>query len=116
MKLVGSRSKGTNRPNSDWDIAVPGVIEVRLDTTHGAGYEFPRWTEAVDGQNIPELKEKAREMFDIPEGHKIDLFFYTHCQCIGKELFAVIYESGYTVAMARTLEGVIDEATNGIKY
>jgi hypothetical protein len=113
MKLVGSRSKGTNRPDSDWDIAVEGITEVSLDTS---GREFPCWPDAVEGKNIPELKEKARELFNIPEEHKIDLFFYAHCQCVGKELFAVIYESGYTVAMARALEGAIDEATNGIKY
>jgi len=112
MKLVGSRGAGTNRPDSDWDVSVPGIINVQENVSYGKGNEFPLWLQALKDANISisELKSQARKLFNIPEHGDIDLFFSARCECAGKELFAIIHEEGCVVGMGNSLRAAARDA------
>ena len=102
MKLVGSRSKGTHKENSDWDIFVPGLHKVG-STDYGGGFlPCPNWPEAVSGLDLAEIETAARCLFDIPTEHSIDLFFGAYCP--DRNLYAIVTGSGYTVAMEDSWE------------
>ena len=66
LQLVGSRSRGTNRPDSDWDIVVDSPVPEKFGTGDTAIY----WGK----ENLSQIVAEARERFNIPDGAEIDIF------------------------------------------
>ena len=106
MKLIGSRSTENFRPNSDWDIYINIPITVSSE-------EYPNWEKAIP-KDLDSIRNIARKKFNIPCSDHIDLFFSAYCPN-RKWPYAIVFETGYTVVIAETLESAELQAEYGIE-
>jgi hypothetical protein len=78
-KLVGSRAQGTNRPDSDYDYMVGGIVGWTFqafdrEIIMTAPRPHPIWTGAVFTTPIETIREHIREQEGLPQDVEIDLF------------------------------------------
>ena len=112
LRLVGSRSKGTHRSDSDWDVAIDGIIEVSYELNRGWHYKLgnvemptPVWHTVADKTGDHDaIRSKAIATYHIPEGAKIDLFFMAHCLLPDEQhIYALVNHTGHCVRTGRTI-------------
>lgn len=78
-KLVGSRANRTNRPDSDYDYMISGIVgwtfqKFDRDIIMSSPIPFPAWRGAVFTTPVETIREHIREQEGFPQDAEIDLF------------------------------------------
>ena len=115
MKLVGSRAKGIHRSDSDWDIAIDGVIDVPYVLCHGWHYKHgvvdtptPVWHAVGEKTGDHDaIRSEAIATYHIPVGAKIDLFFTAQCLLPDQHVYALVNHTGHCVRTGRTIAELV---------